>query len=116
MSDAILLSSNWELLNLNFPNVSNTAEIVWLVGHYAGFTWNYCQKEETELKLEEFFGFLSFKYRESGFESRDLAWLNWLNKNDEKVIDTIKYKWEMNAAIGTVGAGDWLLSDYLRRD
>ena len=76
MSDAILLSSNWELLNLNFPNVSNAAEIVWLVGHYVGFTWKYCQKEETELKLEEFFGFLSFKYRESGFESRDLAWLN----------------------------------------
>ena len=38
-------------------------EIVWLLSQYVHYTWMHFSSKQTELKLEEFFGFLSWKYK-----------------------------------------------------
>ena len=56
-----------------FPRSINESEIVWLWGTYVEGVWlRLYEKSESWLRFEEFFGFLSFKYREAnqGFRRR----------------------------------------------
>ena len=69
--------SNWEILNLFLPvsSHSHETELVWLISHYVANCWNLLRSEK-QLNLEEFYGFLTFKYKESGLDSRVMKWLD----------------------------------------
>ena len=59
--DQGLQSSDWELLNLFLPRSQFEQEIVWLVTNYVRFVWT--SRENSLVKFEKFFGFLTFKYK-----------------------------------------------------
>ena len=54
---------DWEILNLFFVSSGRDAEIVWLVGSYVLYVWEMLQVKKLEVKLDKFFGFLTFKYK-----------------------------------------------------
>ena len=54
---------DWEIINLFFPNSCHDTEIVWLVSTYVLYVWEMVQVKKLEVKLEKFFGFLTFKYK-----------------------------------------------------
>ena len=56
-------SSDWELLNLAYPNNTHANEISWLLSHYVEYAWNHFLHNDTELDRKKLFGFLSFKYK-----------------------------------------------------
>ena len=60
-----LRSSNWELLNLVLPKTNWEQGILWLISTYVGYAWEHCYVRESGLVLEKFFGFLTFKYKNS---------------------------------------------------
>ena len=41
-------------------------EIVWLIGTYVDYVWTKVFIGDSELKIEKFFGYLKFKYKNSG--------------------------------------------------
>ena len=54
---------DWDTINLLFPNSCHDTEIVWLVSTYVLYVWEMAQVKKLEVKLEKFFGFLTFKYK-----------------------------------------------------
>ena len=52
-----------EIVNLCFVSFSNETEIVWLVSSYVLYVWETVQVKRLEVKLDKFFGFLTFKYK-----------------------------------------------------
>ena len=54
---------DWEVVNLCFENSCNDTEIVWLVSSYVLYVWEMVQVKKLEVKLDKFFGFLTFKYK-----------------------------------------------------
>ena len=63
--------SNWELLNLFFPQTNFENEILWLIGTTVQKFWSeiYC-KSSSLIKVESFFGFLKFKYKEQFYGNK----------------------------------------------
>ena len=53
----------WDLVNLLFPHSSRDTEIVWLVSSYVLYVWEMVYVKKVEVKLDKFFGFLTFKYK-----------------------------------------------------
>ena len=53
----------WEIINLCFEMSSRDAEIVWLVSTYVSYVWEMVHVKKLEVKLDKFFGFLTFKYK-----------------------------------------------------
>ena len=66
LCDQRFISSNWELINLFLPSSQFEQEIVWLIGTYVDYVWTKVFIGDSELKIEKFFGFLKFKYKNSG--------------------------------------------------
>ena len=54
---------DWDLLNLFLPNSDFEQELVWLMSSYVLFVWDNVFVRGAEVKLEQFFGFLTYKYR-----------------------------------------------------
>ena len=54
---------DWEILNLLYVSSSHDAEIVWMVSSYVLYVWEMLQVKKLEVKLDKFFGFLTFKYK-----------------------------------------------------
>ena len=54
---------DWDLLNLFLPHSDFEQEIVWLVSSYVLYVWDNVFVSGAEVKLEQFFGFLTYKYR-----------------------------------------------------
>ena len=53
-----------EIVNLCFVSCSNETEIVWMVSSYVQYVWEMVHiKKLHEVKLDKFFGFLTFKYK-----------------------------------------------------
>ena len=53
------------LINFKFPKCRQENEIVWLLGNYIAKVWSELSVKAVDaMKLEEFFGFLTFKYKE----------------------------------------------------
>ena len=52
-----------EIINLCFVKSSRETEIVWLVGSYVLYVWEMVHIKKLGVKLEKFFGFLTFKYK-----------------------------------------------------
>jgi hypothetical protein len=63
LCDRGLLSSNWELLNLILPSTQFEQEIVWLISNYVRYVWTTCYVGDSDVKLDKFFGFMTFKYK-----------------------------------------------------
>ena len=55
--------TDWELVNLFFVNSSHDTEIVWLLSSYVLYVWEMVYDKKVEVKLDKFFGFLTFKYK-----------------------------------------------------
>ena len=57
--------SDLDLLRLSFPQRAQEKAITWLIGSYTWYAWQNARGDTgDELKLEKFFGFLSFKYKD----------------------------------------------------
>ena len=63
LCDRGLLSSNWELLNLILPSTQFEQEIVWLISNFVRYVWTTCYVGDSDVKLDKFFGFMTFKYK-----------------------------------------------------
>ena len=62
--DVLLLSSDWEIINLFMPRIRREKEVAWLIGNYTYWVWFEKQvKNKSNLKMEHLFGFLRFKYK-----------------------------------------------------
>ena len=55
--------ADWDVVNLFFPKSSRGREIIWLVSTYILYVWETVQIKKQEVKLEKFFGFLTFKFK-----------------------------------------------------
>ena len=55
---------DWDILNLFVPGSEFDLEVVWLVSSYVLFVWDNIFVRDAEVKLEQFFGFLTYKYKE----------------------------------------------------
>ena len=55
---------DWDLVNLLFVmNSSRESEIIWLLSSYVLYVWEMVYVKKVEVKLDKFFGFLTFKYK-----------------------------------------------------
>ena len=55
--------ADWDVVNLFFPNSSRVQEILWLVSTYILYVWETVNVKKQEVKLDKFFGFLTFKFK-----------------------------------------------------
>ena len=55
--------SDWDIINLLFPNSRYVQEILWLVSSYILYVWETVHIKKQEVKMEKFFGFLTFKFK-----------------------------------------------------
>ena len=68
---------DWDILNLFVPNSAFDMEISCLVSSYVLFVWENIYVREAVVKLDQFFGFLTFKYREhQNFSTPKLKHMN----------------------------------------
>ena len=54
---------DWDLVNLMFLNSSRDSEIVWMISTYVQYVWDTAYIKKHEVKLDKFFGYLTFKYK-----------------------------------------------------
>ena len=54
---------DWDLVNLMFLNSSRDSEIVWMISSYVLCVWETVYIKKQEVKLDKFFGYLTFKYK-----------------------------------------------------
>ena len=55
--------ADWDVINLFFPNSIRGQEILWLVSNYIFYVWETVSMKKQDVKLEKFFGFLTFKFK-----------------------------------------------------
>ena len=55
--------TDWDIINLFFPNSSRGREILWLVSNYIIYVWETVSIKKQEVKLDKFYGFLTFKFK-----------------------------------------------------
>ena len=55
--------SDWDILNLFVPDSELDLEVTWLISSYVIFIWENIFVRNAEVKFEQFFGYLSFKYK-----------------------------------------------------
>ena len=55
---------DWKILNLMFPKSRLDNELVWIVSSYALYVWDSVYSRGADVREEQFFGFLKFKYKE----------------------------------------------------
>ena len=63
--------SDWELLNFFFPTSNFDQEVVWLISTYVLFVWENVFMRDVDVKQAQFFGFLTYKYREHQLVSKN---------------------------------------------
>ena len=56
---------DWDLLNLFLPSSDYEMENIWLVSSYVLYVWETVFVRGAEVRIEQFFGFLTYKYREN---------------------------------------------------
>ena len=71
---------DWKILNLMFPKSRLDKELIWLVSSYVLYVWDSVYVRGAEVRAEQFFGFLRFKYKElqtrSSIQLKNLQLLN----------------------------------------
>ena len=71
--------AEWDLINLFFPNSIRSREIMWMVSTYILYVWETVHIKKQEVKLEKFFGFLTFKFKMHNTTSLGLNVVQFLN-------------------------------------
>ena len=64
--------TDWDVINLFFPKSRHDKEIVWMLTHYVIYVWESVYVKESDVKLEQFIGYLKFKYKQSQIQLNDL--------------------------------------------
>ena len=54
----------WKILNLMFPKSKLDSELILLVSSYVWYVWDRVYVRGANVRVEQFFGFLKFKYKE----------------------------------------------------
>ena len=62
---------DWDIVNLLFLKSGRDSEIVWLVSSYVSYVWELVHVRKSEVKLDKFFGYLTFKYKMQQMTSPD---------------------------------------------
>ena len=62
---------DWDIVNLLFLKSNRDSEIVWLVSSYVSYVWEMMHVKKSEVKLDKFFGYLTFKYKMHQMTSPD---------------------------------------------
>ena len=65
-------TEDWDVINLFFKKSRNDKEVVWLLTHYVLYVWESVYVKESDVKLEQFIGYLKFKFKESPMQLNDL--------------------------------------------
>ena len=55
--------TDWDIINLLFPNSSHGREMIWLISTYILYVWETLYIKKKEVKLDSSFGFLTFKFK-----------------------------------------------------
>ena len=55
---------DWDLLNLFLPPSDFELEIVWMVSSYVQYMWDAVYVRGVDVQIDQFFGFLTYKFRE----------------------------------------------------
>ena len=55
---------DWNIINLMFPKSRLERELIWLVSSYILYVWDSVYVRGADVKAEQFFGYLRFKYKE----------------------------------------------------
>ena len=63
---------DWDVLNLFFPKSRRDKEMVWMLTHYVLYVWNSLYVKESDVKLDQFIGYLKFKFKEASIKLNDL--------------------------------------------
>ena len=111
LCDQGLISSNWELLNLFLPRSQFEQEIVWLIGTYVDYVWTKVFFGDSEMKVEEFFGFLKFKYKNSGSSLGQIPGLgqSFLRESDGPLVScdvtNSRWRWTWKGCLLTFDMG-----------
>ena len=63
--------SDWDLLNLFLPDSEMELEVIWLITSYVIFIWENIFVRNTEVKVEQFFGYLTYKYKKHQILSKN---------------------------------------------
>ena len=54
---------DWDMINLLFLKSSRDSEIVWLISTYVQYVCEMVHVKKGEVRLDKFFGYLTFKYK-----------------------------------------------------
>ena len=72
---------DWDVLNLFVPASEMEFEVVWLISSYVLFIWDNIFVRSSEVKLEQFFGYLTYKYKKHQILSKhQMKHLNGISK------------------------------------
>ena len=63
---------DWDVLNLFFPKSKHDREMVWMLTHYVLYVWDSLHVKESDVKLDQFIGYLKFKYKEAPIKLNNL--------------------------------------------
>ena len=67
--------TDWELLNLVLPAIRKENVVVWVIGVYVNYAWQALMINDDIVKIDKFFGFLTFKYKQM---QSSLGFVDWL--------------------------------------
>ena len=56
--------NDWKILNLMFPKSRLEKEVIWLVSSYVWYEWDSVHVRGADVRADQLFGFLKFKYKE----------------------------------------------------
>ena len=64
MCPVVFSSSDWQLLNLDFPSNYIENQVSWLISTFVDIVWTeFHSAQDALLDLRKVFGYLKFKYR-----------------------------------------------------
>ena len=63
---------DWDAINLFIPKSRQDKEMVWMLTHYVLHVWDSLHVKESDVKLDQFIGYLKFKFKEAPVQLKDL--------------------------------------------
>ena len=63
---------DWDAINLFIPKSRQDKEMVWMLTHYVLYVWDSLHVKESDVKLDQFIGYLKFKFKEAPVQLKDL--------------------------------------------
>ena len=63
---------DWDVINLFFPKSRHEREMIWMLTYYMLYVWDCVYVKETDVKLDQFIGYLKFKFKESPIQLNNL--------------------------------------------